>query len=361
MNKEIDIILSHYFSGEVTEEELFELEVWLSKSYENEKQFYQLTLLYQYAGQTGNFPAVDTSKALSKFKTYLAENQNKNMHHAELVSTSPAYNAFNKKIAVSSERNNGEKKHNDRHRINSIFRNINLFRAAAVIAILMISSFAVFYFIQPAKTIQLMAVETLENYKMSESTNVTLFAGAEISYQKGNNTVQLKGKATFNIHSKTAEGIVVQAGETYIKNIGTIFTVDASAPDKSITVEVTEGEVWFYTKTNTGIQLKFNEIAIYDAQTKQFKMIEKQADYRENEPIFSELVFQNIPLQEAIDVIKIRYGIDIVIASKELNKALLNVNFDKNESIEYVLEIITETIPAHLSKKGNTYIISHLY
>ena len=317
MNTEMDIIVSRYFSGEATEEELRELEVWLSESYENEKQFHQLTLLYQYAGQTGDFPAVDTKKALSKFKTYLAENQKKSSF--------------------------------------SLFKSSYLFRAAAAIALLLVSSFAVFYFTQSSKPIQLMAVETIENHKLSENVNVTLFAGAEISYKKTHRTVQLKGKATFNVHSKTAEGIVVQAGETYIEDIGTVFTVDATSPDKSIRVDLAEGEVWFYTKTNAGVHLKPNESAIYNVETKQFQMIEKR-NVPIKETLAVGLVFQNTPLREAIDAVKLRYKIDIVVAN-ELNEVLLNANFGKDDPVEYILEIITASISAKLLKKGDTYMI----
>ena len=50
MNNEIDIILARYFSGEATEKELQELDIWLSKSNENEELFHQMCLLYQHAG-----------------------------------------------------------------------------------------------------------------------------------------------------------------------------------------------------------------------------------------------------------------------------------------------------------------------
>jgi len=320
MNNEMDIILSRYFSGEATEEELRKLDVWLSKSDENEKQFHQLSLLYQYAGRTDDSPAVDTQKALTQFKSYMLEKQRKSNNHVFLR---PAY----------------------------------LLRAAATVAILVITSFAL-YFTQSAKTIQLRAVETIEKHKLSENTDVTLFAGSKISYKKANNIVQLKGKAVFNVHSKTAGGIVVQAGETYIKDIGTIFIVDASSPDKSITVEVTEGEVWFYTEKNSGVYLKANEIAMYDLQTKQFKMIEKEVVDIKEEPISNEFDFQNTPLRDAIDAIKVRYKINIVIASNDLNEVLLNASFDKNESVEYVLDIITTSLSAKWTKKDNKYIIT---
>ena len=70
MNEEIDILLSRYFSGEATEKELHSLDIWLSKSNENEKLFHEMTLLYQHAGQANDLSAIDTEKALTQFKNY---------------------------------------------------------------------------------------------------------------------------------------------------------------------------------------------------------------------------------------------------------------------------------------------------
>ena len=317
MNEEIDIILSRYFCGEANRKELQTLDVWLAKSDENEKYFHQMSLLYQYTTQAEEAPAIDTEKALAQFKMYIFEHQkNKNR---------------------------------------SFFKVLRPLNAAAAIAILFIGVFLLFYFInQPEKNIYLTAVESYKEYKIFENTNVTLFPGTEIIYNPNSKQeIQLKGKATFKIDSKTSGGIVVQAGETSIKDIGTVFTVDATNPDKFITVEVNEGEVWFYTDVNAGLHLKVNESAMYDVQTKQFKMIDP-VETRLTPSLF----FQNTPFLEAIDFIKARFGVDIVINSYELNDIFLNVGFDDSESVEYVLEIITATIPAHLEKQGNQYIIT---
>ena len=75
------------------------------------------------------------------------------------------------------------------------------------------------------------------------------------------------------------------------------------------------------------------------------------------ELIDNELIFNNMPLHEVIDIIKSRYHVDVVISSKSLNEILLNASFDKNESVEYVLEVITATLSAQLSKKNDSYII----
>jgi ferric-dicitrate binding protein FerR (iron transport regulator) len=340
VNEEVDRILSRYFSGEATEEELRDLDVWLSESYENEKEFHRLTLLYQYAGQNDGFPAVDTQKALRKFKTYI----NITRHTS----------VFPVNEGIAGQARNDVK-------TAKIFKINNFLKYAAAVALLAVASFTLFYFVNlPSKTVQLAAVETQKNYKLFDNADVTLFAGSEISYnsKKTNDTIQLKGKATFNVRSKSSERLVVQAGETYIEDIGTIFTIDATTPDKSVTVEVTEGEVWFYTKTNTGIYLKANESAMYNSQTKQFTMVRMRQTSSPQAVSPQELVFQNTPLQEAINAIKLHYGVDIVIASKELNDIQLNASFGNSESIEYVLDIISTSLSVQIVKKDEGYVIS---
>jgi len=330
MNEEIDIILSRYFSGEATEKELHNLDVWLAKSDENEEYFYQMTLLYQHTGQKGDLPAIDTEKALQQFKSYMNKKQQ---------------NSFKLSFKVST-----------------------LWRVAAAIALIVVAVFASYYFTEPSKTVQLTAVETQKEYTLFENAEVTLFPGTEIVYNKKTaHKIQLTGKADFNIQSERSKKLVVQAGETYIEDIGTVFSIDATHPNKSITVTVAEGEVWFYTAHNTGIYLKANESAIYDALTKQFiKLIEKQSmiddkmlaeEVPAEESTAQELAFHNISLQEAIEIIKAHYHVDIIVKSNELNNILLNVSFSNNESVEYVLEIISETLSAQVTKNGNRYII----
>ena len=310
MNEEIDILLSRYFSGEATKKELRKLDVWLSESDENEKYFHQMTELYQLTGQAKVLPTVDTEKALKKFKTYISERKEDKR------------NVFFK-IAV-------------------------VWKAAATLALLMVSSFALYYFMQASDTVQLLATETQKDYNLFENAEVTLFAGTEIVYNKKNNHhIQLKGKATFTIHSHDEKKLVVQAGETYIEDIGTVFTVDAT--DNSVTVEVTEGEVWFYTAENSGVYLKANQSAVYNPQSKQFQVVEPA--------LVDELVFHNTPLHEAIAIIKARYGVHVVIASQSIHEVLLNASFDNAKSVEYILEIIAETVDAQLSKKDGGYVI----
>jgi len=322
MNEEIDIILARYFSGEASQKELKKLDIWLAQSEKNEKQFHELSLLYQHVGQKEILQNIDTESALTKFKTHINKKQNKK----------------------------------------SFFVGQNMLKIAAAIALLVVSTFLLFYFIhQPSKTIRIVAAETLVEYELFENAHTTLFQGAEIIYNaKKKNEITLIGKATFNIQSeeKIPTQLVVRAGETFIKDIGTVFTVDATKPKNSISVEVSEGEVWFYTNTNAGVNIKANECGLYDVKTKQFTLsCTPHTAYLSPHPTFP-IHFHHTPLYNAIELIKTHYDVDIIINSMELNEILLNVSFENNESVDYVLEIIAVTLGAQVSKKDETYYIT---
>jgi len=317
MNEEIDIILARYLNGEATQKELQTLDKWLAKSEENENYFHEMTLLYQYSGQQGVLPNFDTEKAFSQFKTHIAEKQ----------------------------------------KISSSFKFSYMLKAAAVVAILLSATFTFLYFYNhPKSKIQITASETTVEHTIFLNTKVTLFKGSKIIYDaKKENEISLKGKAVFKVDSKTSvANIVVQAGETFIKDIGTIFTVDATEPDKLISVEVSEGEVWFYTNINTGVQIKQNESAVYDVKKKQFTMVDIPLCATSNHDI----IFQNTPLKEAIEIIEKRYSVHIIINPEKLTGLFLNASFDKDESVENIMEIISATIGANLSKKDGSYILT---
>jgi len=317
MNEEIDIILARYLSGEATKKERLFLDLWLAESNENEKQFYEICLLYQHVGQIDLMPNFDTEKAFTRFKTHISEKQ-KNI---------------------------------------PFFRRANFLKMAAAIAFLLVSTFTFLYFFQPSKTMKLVANETLVEHKILENTKVTLYPNTEITYYtKKEKGISLIGKATFNVDSKTSAEILVQAGETYIQDMGTIFTVDATQPDKEIMVEVSEGKVWFYTNNNTGVHLKQNESAIYDVITKQFTLIEIVEP--SNITPLQEIVFNNTPFVDAIEMIKKLYGIEISVHSKLLIESSLNASFSVNEPVENILDIIAATFGAQLLKKGEEYMIT---
>ena len=313
MNPKTDILLSRYFNGEATNNELRELEIWLAESGKNEKHFEKMTLLYQYLSLSA-MPEPDTQNALSEFKTYMQRNA----------------------------------KPSNRIRFVSVYRAMAI--AASVLFIVGLFTLIKFSTNSAEKNIQFVATNAAQKYTLFDNATALLEPNSKI-IQKSKNEFELVGKATFTVNSKNEnEKILVCAGETFIKDIGTEFTVTAYSPAETVTVEVQEGEVQFYTANDSGIRIVKNETANYNPQTKLFQLMQAFS---------SELLFNATALRDVVFDLETAYGVNIQVHPAELNDIQISAIFDKSEPVDNVLSVIAATLSAKISKNGNAYIISY--
>ncbi|NDV47228.1 FecR family protein [Paludibacter sp. 221] len=319
MSDEIDILLSRYFSGEATRQELGQLDSWLAQSAEHEAYFDKMTMLYQQMGTMGATPKPNMEKALLQFNTYI------NSNDVETV--------------VKKEPK----------------RRLPLLRYAVAASIVLLVGVFTFVFLnKPDEIIQIATLNAPEKYELLENTEVLLASNSEIKYSSAQkNEVELKGKAVFTVKQTEKKQLTVLAGETFIKDIGTVFTVTAYDTEHSVLVEVEEGEVLFYTLDNAGIRVRENEKAYYNSQTKEFGFLETM------EETLDEIIFNATPLGDVADVLTMRYGVDITLSSSTLRDLQISVSFDKNESLENVLQIITETLSLKFTAENNGFVISY--
>lgn len=324
MNENIDILLSRYFSGEATEKELYQLDMWLAESAENEAYFDEMTLLFQQTAMAEplSISAKDTEEALIQFREFMQKDEK-----TALV------------IARTKKR--------------SFSLSPRYWAVAASIVVLI--GFTTFFFSNRntvATGTELVTNETTKEYVLFEDINVTLEPQSEIKLlSKAENKVSLQGKATFAVDPEQKKKITVYAGETFIQDIGTVFTVTAYEPQESILVEVSEGEVLFYTATNKGIVIRENESGIYNSLTKEFS-------YLNMEETADEIIFNATMLSDVVKVLEERYGATISIHPSVIASMQISVSFDKYESIDHILEIITETLALSVTEKDGVYTIT---
>ncbi|MDR0605359.1 MAG: DUF4974 domain-containing protein [Bacteroidales bacterium] len=347
----IDTILVRYFSGEASKSELKQLDQWLAESDENENYFHQMTVLYQQTALMPPLPDTDMQEDLSRYKKYMQSN----------------------KILPKRKR---------------IFRHLLLYRIVAASIAILIAVFVLRYR-NAAHIIQVVADNETQYHPISEHVNVELMSGSQIQYSSNEKyKIIFSGIATFTVDAKEKEKLLVQTGETYIKDIGTVFTVMASNPEKLIQVKVKQGEVIFYTNTDKGVHVKENETACYDPQTKQFSFVQhcirKETDNELRKDVISkinepfpqeqthvsttdavtkkltetEIEFNTVYLYQVVDSLKARYGVDIVFEDNSLRLMQITASFDKNETVENILEIIAETLSIKILRNENAFIIS---
>ena len=299
MEERTDILLSRYFGGEATESELSALNDWLAQSDEHETYFNQLTRLYQQSALQTDIPDVDTEKALEKFRQHITASQ--------LPKRTSLLRLHIRKYAA-------------------VAASFALFAGISALIILLI----------PNTNVEIADSHEQSRYTLDNGVEIILSENSRVEYDKSNPyELELFGEAKFIV--ETEQKIVVKAGDTFIRDIGTVFTVTAYVPADSVQVMVEQGEVLFYTPTNKGVRLKKNEQAVFKVPADEF-LVQEEAKQ-------DDIVFRNANLHEIAEYLQALYGIPIVIQTTEQNDVIkLNADFSSSDSLDDILTVIAETL-----------------
>ena len=304
VTNDTDRLLARYFAGELSPQDKIRLEKWLAESQEHEDYFFELTSLYQNMG-TAEYPPFDIQKAIEILEEHISKPSLKRL---------PDQSDKRKPL-------------------------VWIIGVAAAVAIL----FIIFNRKQdnPITTITEKGL-----YSFTDSTKINLIEG-EISFCKNGtrDTIYLKGKASFEMQSEKAESKIVKAGNVYVKDIGTKFTVEANTPD-SIYVSVTEGEVLFYSDNNTGINLKMSQSGYYLSKNNKFYTEIMRGNFQ----------FKGTPLGEVITQLNTFYGQQIELKDKSIQDLPITVTFTK-EDLSTILDVVAITLNLEVDHIGYGYTI----
>lgn len=192
---------------------------------------------------------------------------------------------------------------------------------------------------------------------LSDHSIVTLNKHAELHYPKvfaaNERRVKLKGEAFFNIAPNKEKPFYIEAtNDVEIRVVGTSFNVKAF--DKYTEVAVETGIVQV-RKFNKVILLHPNERARIDKEDSSI-VVMKSKDKLYKYYRSKEFECDNTPLWKVVEVLNEAYGDSVIIGRDELKSLTLTTRFD-NESLESILEVISETFEINVEKKGNKFIL----
>lgn len=329
MTKNTDNLLARYFGGNILDNDMAELEEWISASTENQTYFDQMTNLYEKSGRSDRaMPEPDIALAKEKFIHYITSQQETESTPVYAIRRIPFYK-------------------------NRMFQ-------AASIALLMMLSIATW-------KVFLSGHETTIAYQMAskdemlpDQTQVILSKNSKITYgsdySKNDKTIRLEGEANFRVGHAGKGRLQVIANETFIEDIGTVFAVTAYPDSNYVSVRVREGQVHFYTRNNNGLKIGVGETGIYNKQSKAFKILAQRIDSLQAGSMHVD--FQAMGLKDAIDIISNAYKVKINLADKSIGNRKITVNFD-GEDVNIVLQIIAQTLDLQLVKGDNGYQLSN--
>ena len=330
-------LITRYFSGEITEEELRLLSDWLKSDPENEETFRE----YQKTWQ-------------------LVEKQN---IHSK-VNTDQEWLAMQKKMNVSLSGNNTATKviSLDQNRKRRNFSLQNILKVAAAITILLVSSFLLYYYISKPGNIVVTAQAGNMEQVLPDGSVVSLHAGSQITYPSsfasGTRNVELKGEAYFKVTHDKTKPFIVASGDARVEVLGTQFNVNTKSASGNMEVILTTGKVsvYYQGKTQANVVLAPGEKAVVNAEN---KLISKSANTDINYMAWKTrvLVFDNETLGQVVNTLRNVYQIPITLADSQLSACRVTASFN-DQSLESVLQVIKETLDLQLKENVKGIVIS---
>lgn len=178
--------------------------------------------------------------------------------------------------------------------------------------------------------------------KLPDGSTVLLNTGSELTYPDsfGNTReVHLTGEAYFDIRHNVNKAFIVHAGNTRTIVLGTAFDIKAFPGQQNVIVTVTRGKVRVENDKETVILTPNEQLTVFN-NTSSFK----KTTVNTTEAIAwkqDDILFDDIPLQEAVQQLEERFGCAIVLSNKTLGNCRISASFLHNETLQEVIQVIS--------------------
>ncbi|MES2133176.1 MAG: FecR domain-containing protein [Bacteroidota bacterium] len=312
----IDELISKFLSGEALPEEAMQLEDWKNESSDNMAYYEQYETVFALTGSYSKAAETNTQKAWEKVQQDISHDKVKPLY------TKMPY----LKIA-----------------------------AALVLLVGFGVAFLFLFNSQNKQSILYVAGNQPKQVKLPDGTEVTVLANSSLTADKDfgikNRLLHLKGNAYFSVTHSEELPFVIDAGNVFIKDIGTKFSVRSSLDTDTVYVNVDEGIVLLFDSMGSVLEIKASEKALYIRSKKQI-IKGDAAEVKQNEAIH----FSNARLGDVIATLNTTYNTTIVLENAALKDCSITTKFEQ-EKLETIIVIITETLGLSYEKTETGYLI----
>jgi len=226
--------------------------------------------------------------------------------------------------------------------------------AAAVLLLVGLGTLAYTFLGSPSAPNTYAAVDSIENIKLSDGSEVVLNKNSTLrllgDYGTKLRGMELKGEAYFKVKSNADQPFIVKVGDLEVEVLGTQFNVDGR--NANTTVYVDEGKVKVTSvKSRTKLLLTAGESSTYDNST---RVLLKDESKRHNAMswVDDKLRFENAPLSQVIMEIEDHFNINVELKNNALSGCKYTSIFNGAEADE-VLETLSAVFNLQLMKEGD--------
>jgi ferric-dicitrate binding protein FerR (iron transport regulator) len=354
--EQIEILITDYLNGVISEEELIELNSWISESNENEQCFNTLKSAWIAGGKTsGNF-STRQEDALSSVKQRFIRNKTKTFKS---------------------------------------FRNFYGIAASWLIIFILTGALSI-YFTSKCLSgekedtcISVSAPLGAKSYiDLPDGTSVWLNAGSKITFNNADygissREVHLTGEAYFSVKTNKMVPFLVRTSDLLVKALGTKFNVKAYPEEKTITAILEEGKIEVTplngSSSTEKVMLVPNEMVTYNIDDKKYQEAGKEKEKPISPPpAKTKSTLKVIPhikskvitswkdedwiidgqcLDELVPLLERRYNMEIKFSSDKIKKFKFTGKIRK-ETIEQIMNALEMSAPIKYKIQGNQIILS---
>lgn len=317
-----DDILVKYLLGEATAEEQQLVQEWTAADENNRRYFEHFKLIWEQSKKLAVKSTVNEDEAWQRFKQ-------RTETHVQKSRT----------IEMPS-------------------RNFSWARAASILLVIAVGGMLMYFITRNSSPhmITLRSGNATLTDTLPDGSVVTLNKDAELSYPEDFDgdmrQIALNGEAFFDVAPDKDKPFVISVNEVTVQVVGTSFNVKGTSEKTEVIVET--GIVAVKKNTNE-VKLAPNEKATV-LKSAAAPVKEDVEDALYNYYRTKEFVCNGTPLWRLADVLGDAYSVNIVIATERAKNLELTTTF-KNESLENILSVVSETLNVRIERKGVDYII----
>ncbi len=321
----IDELIGKKLTGEISAEEIILLENWIAQSVENSQYFDQMAAVFGHAAHVP-FPDFDSNTAWNKVLEKISS-----ASETPIVQLVPKRSRAFFRIAAAV----------------AVLAGI-----AGIIALLKNDHQPVFAF---------QSFNEVVTDSLSDGSIATLNKNTQLEFSVNEKSKERKakinGEAFFRIKHDERMTFVIDAGDVFVKDIGTEFNLYAVKGNDTVRVDVTEGIVEAYDLKGESLVLNAGERGIYLRSKGHFVKESLEEDHNSASYADKKFVFHGTRLSKAIQKINKVYDTQIVLASENIADCKISVKF-KDEDIQTIANIIAETLGLAVEEVGGKIILS---
>jgi transmembrane sensor len=329
-------LITRYFSGEATSEEIIALSGLLKSDPENQKLFDEYKNTWNLVEQENIETSVDIDTEWSKISSkidFAAEEKEETKIFKLVPDEKPKRNFY-----------------------------YQLLKIAAVFILLAVSAIFIFNYLNKTEDKKMVAENKSVEGTLPDGSSVTLNSGSTLEYpdkfDKNKRSVKLNGEAYFNVKHDETKPFIISADDVMVEVLGTSFYVNTNAANGMVEVILTSGKVAVYYKDKPSekVILQPGEKAEF---SKTSQIITKSANENENYMAWKtkKMVFNNEKLADIIQVLNKVYLSDIRLKNNNMADCRVTASFD-NQSLDAVLNVLKATVDLNINKTGSSIELS---